>query len=154
MHHNPYQSPQSYELPPDDQEYEYAGFWIRVGAMLLDMIFMMIVFFPIVFTLTYLGIVTEYNASVVEWVIQGISFVIYVFLWVKYAGTPGKRLLKLKVLDAKTGNHLTPMQAILRYLGYIPASLVLLIGLIWVAFDKQKQGWHDKIAKTVVVREL
>lgn len=154
MQHNPYQSPQSYELLPDNQEYEYAGFWIRVGATLLDMIFMMIVFFPIVFMLAYLGIVTEYNASMVEWIIQGISFVIYVSLWVKYAGTPGKRLLKLKVLDAKTGNHLTPMQAILRYLGYIPASIVLLIGLIWVAFDKQKQGWHDKIAKTVVVREL
>ncbi|MFW2124742.1 RDD family protein, partial [Acinetobacter ursingii] len=45
-------------------------------------------------------------------------------------------------------------QGIIRYIGYIPATLVLFIGLIWVAFDSKKQGWHDKMAKTVVVREL
>ncbi|MBD0189374.1 RDD family protein, partial [Acinetobacter baumannii] len=37
---------------------------------------------------------------------------------------------------------------------YIPSILVFCIGLIWVAFDAKKQGWHDKMAKTVVVREL
>jgi uncharacterized RDD family membrane protein YckC len=30
--------------------------------------------------------------------------------------------------------------------------LPLFIGLIWVAFDKKKQSWHDKLAGTVVVR--
>ncbi len=46
------------------------------------------------------------------------------------------------------------MQSIIRYIGYIPSILVFCIGLFWVAFDPKKQGWHDKMAKTVVVREL
>lgn len=67
--------------------------------------------------------------------------------------TPGKMLLGLKVLDAKTGNLLTIGQALLRYAGYILSSLIFCLGYIWVGFDKKKQGWHDKMAKTVVVRE-
>jgi len=54
----------------------------------------------------------------------------------------------------KTGNKLTVMQSIIRYIGYIPSILVFGIGLFWVAFDAKKQGWHDKMAKSVVVREL
>ena len=60
----------------------------------------------------------------------------------------------LKVLDERTGENVTVGQGIIRYIGYFPAILVLFIGLIWVAFDPKKQGWHDKMAKTVVVREL
>lgn len=77
-----------------------------------------------------------------------------VFCWVKFAGTPGKRLLKLKVLDEATGNQLTLGQAILRYIGYIPSAIVFGLGYLWVIWDGKKQGWHDKIAKTVVVKEI
>jgi uncharacterized RDD family membrane protein YckC len=44
------------------------------------------------------------------------------------------------------------MRGLLRYVGFIIAALPLLIGLIWAAFDARKQGWHDKIASTVVIR--
>jgi len=40
-----------------------------------------------------------------------------------------------------------------RYFGYFLASIPLGLGLLWVAFDKRKQGWHDKLAGTVVIRE-
>lgn len=43
-------------------------------------------------------------------------------------------------------------QAIIRYLGYFVAILPLFLGIIRVAFDPRKQGWHDKLAGTVVVR--
>ncbi|WP_171497607.1 RDD family protein, partial [Acinetobacter ursingii] len=36
----------------------------------------------------------------------------------------------------------------------IPSTLVFMLGFIWIAFDSKKQGWHDKMAKTVVVKEL
>ncbi len=83
-----------------------------------------------------------------------ISFLYSILFWLYFAGTPGKRLMRLKVLDEKTGNKLTVMQSIIRYIGYIPSILVFGIGLFWVAFDAKKQGWHDKMAKSVVVREL
>ncbi len=89
-----------------------------------------------------------------DWLGQIIGAVFYIVCWVKFAGTPGKRLLRLKVLDEKTGENLTVGQAILRYIGYFPSTLVFFLGFIWIAFDSKKQGWHDKIAKSVVVREL
>ena len=42
-------------------------------------------------------------------------------------------------------------QAILRYIGYIVSALALSIGFIWIAIDKRRQGWHDKIARTYVI---
>ena len=44
-------------------------------------------------------------------------------------------------------------QLIGRYLGYYVSMIPLCLGLIWVAFDARKQGWHDKLAGTVVVRD-
>jgi uncharacterized RDD family membrane protein YckC len=92
--------------------------------------------------------------SATEWFMQIITAVFYIFCWVKFAGTPGKRLLRLKILDEITGENITAGQGIIRYIGSIISALVLLIGIIWVAFDAKKQGWHDKMARTVVVREL
>ena len=43
-------------------------------------------------------------------------------------------------------------QFIIRYLGYYVAMLPLFLGIIWVGIDKRKQGWHDKLAGTVVIR--
>lgn len=144
-----------------EQHYAYAGFWVRVVATLIDVLIISIVLFPLVYGLMLMGVISDdwaspYNGNDFLWdtlssLAQGIFTV---FCWLKFAGTPGKRLLKLKVLDEKTGNPLTLGQAVLRYIAYLPAIFVLFLGLIWVAFDGKKQGWHDKIAKTVVVKEL
>ena len=50
-----------------------------------------------------------------------------VLFWLFAAATPGKMLMRLKVLDEETGNKLTLGQSILRYIGYIPATLVFLL---------------------------
>ncbi|WP_229381041.1 RDD family protein [Shewanella psychropiezotolerans] len=81
-----------------------------------------------------------------------LPFIATIFFWLKYLGTPGKMITKLKVVDAETGNKLTVIQALGRYFGYILAALPCFIGLIWIGVDERKQGWHDKLAKTVVIR--
>lgn len=57
-----------------------------------------------------------------------------------------------QVVDAQTGATVTVGQAMLRYLGYFIAMLPLGLGIFWIGFDRRKQGWHDKIAGTVVVK--
>jgi len=81
-------------------------------------------------------------------------FAITVWLWLKIGATPGKMLLGLRVVDAQTGDNISTVQAIGRYLAYFPAMIVLGLGIIWVAFDKKKQGWHDKMAGTAVIRAI
>ena len=61
--------------------------------------------------------------------------------------------MNIKIVNAGNGERLSAGQSIGRYFAYIPAMLVLMIGIIWVVFDKRKQGWHDKLAGTVVIRK-
>lgn len=153
--HNPYQPPVAYEATDvDDVEYSYAGFWIRVVATIIDTVLLMLVIFPIAFALGFMGFSDSESFGAIDVATQLITFALYIWLWVKFAGTPGHRLLKLKILDADTGKNLSIGKAVIRYIGYIISALVLCIGFVWVVFDARKQGWHDKMANSVVVKEL
>lgn len=70
--------------------------------------------------------------------------------WATTGQTLGKMALGIKVISAD-GSPVSWGKALLRYLGYIISGLILALGFIWVAFDPQRQGWHDKIAGTYVV---
>ena len=136
-------------------EYEYAGFWIRVGASLIDAIIMVIVFFiPLMFIygqdiLTGTQMIRGFWDIVLSYVLPTVATI---WFWLRFFGTPGKMALRLKIVDAKTGNRLSLGQAVVRYLSYIPAIMFFFLGIIWVGIDKKKQGWHDKLAGTVVIR--
>lgn len=80
-----------------------------------------------------------------------LPFIGTVFFWCRWQATPGKMLLNLAVVDAKTGEDLSVWKAIGRYLGYIPAYLIFFLGIIWIGIDQKKQGWHDKLAGTIVI---
>jgi len=61
-------------------------------------------------------------------------------------------IVRAKIVDARTGGKPSTGQLIGRYFGYYLSMIPLFLGFIWVAFDKRKQGWHDKLAGTVVIR--
>ncbi len=136
-------------------EQEYAGFWIRAGAAIIDTILILIITLPIL-TAIY-G--TDYwvNESFVQgfwdvlfnYILPAIAVIIF---WVYKSATPGKMATKLTIVDAKTGGTPSTGQFIGRYLGYYVSMLPLFLGIIWVGIDKRKQGWHDKLAGTVVIR--
>ncbi|OOR89588.1 hypothetical protein B0181_06345 [Moraxella caviae] len=141
----------------NDVQYVYAGFWARFFAQIIDGILIALITVPALYL--WYGDEFLYGESSVflgafDVLVQVVlPFVAVMFFWTRFAATPGKMLFGLQVRDAKTGNLPTLKQAVLRYFGYIVSGLVLFLGYIWAAFDKQKQTWHDKIAKTVVVRE-
>ena len=138
-----------------NDDLEYVGFWLRVGASVLDTLLIMAVMYPLlvaVYGWAYFGS---------EKLIQGpadvlISFVLpaiaIVWFWLKRGSTPGKDAISAKIVDAKTGGAPMLNQLVIRYLGYYVSTIPLGLGVIWVAFDSRKQGWHDKMAGTVVVR--
>lgn len=144
-------------------KYEYAGFWVRFGATIIDALIMFLAIIPAAwifyagdFDLIFATGLSDQPQNLYFDILMNYIFPIFysVLFWLFAAATPGKMLMRLKVLDEETGNKLTLGQSILRYIGYIPATLVFLIGLIWIAFDPKKQGWHDKMAKSVVVRKI
>ncbi len=78
--------------------------------------------------------------------------IIIIPFWIYSSSTPGKWLWRMRIVDATTGCKPTHKQFIIRYLGYFVSGLPLFLGFIWIIFDEKKQGWHDKMAHTVVVR--
>jgi uncharacterized RDD family membrane protein YckC len=139
-----------------NEEYEYAGFWIRVGATFIDVFLLSIILLPL--TMMVYGDLTWKREGLIlgsaDFLINYVlPFVATILFWLYKSATPGKMVLNIKVVDADTGEKLSVGQSIGRYFAYIPAMAILMIGIIWVAFDKRKQGWHDKLAKTVVIRK-
>ena len=83
-------------------------------------------------------------------IILGVAYQ-WVFLTQNRGQTPGKMLLNIRVVKTD-GSQLTGTDAVIRYFGYLLNSVVLSIGWLWALFDPDRQGWHDKLAKTYVVK--
>jgi uncharacterized RDD family membrane protein YckC len=65
--------------------------------------------------------------------------------------TPGKWLMGIRIVRAGTLEPVESWRYVLRFLAYIPACLPLMIGVFWASFNKQRRGWQDYIAGTVVL---
>jgi uncharacterized RDD family membrane protein YckC len=74
----------------------------------------------------------------------------YTFFWTLVGFTPGKAFLGLKVVR-RNGEHLSFGRALLRFFAYWISALPLFLGFLWVLWDPNRQGWHDKIAGTQVI---
>lgn len=140
----------------DESEMEYAGFWIRVWAAIIDTILIAIITIPMllgIYGIHYFesaDIIAGPMDFLISWVLPTIAVIIF---WIYKSATPGKMAISSKIVDAQTGGHPTTGQLVGRYFGYFISFLPLGLGIIWIAFDKKKQGWHDKLAGTVIVRK-
>lgn len=141
---------------PNPKRMEYAGFWIRTGASLVDTILIMIVTLPLL-TLIY-GEAYWLGGSpilgiwdlLISYVFPMIAVLMF---WHYRSATPGKTAFRLVIMDESTGGKPSTGQFVGRYFGYILSVIPLFLGVIWVGVDSRKQGWHDKLAGTVVLRQ-
>ena len=140
----------------DDEVNYYAGFWRRFVALILDSILLSLVMFPLMFLLYGKGYLIdpayEVNATVSFLINKAFPVISTLLFWVYFSATPGKILLGIKIIDAKTGNAPSFIQFVFRYIGYVVSAITLCLGFLWVAWDSKKQGFHDKIAGTAVVK--
>ena len=160
----------------DESRYEYVGFWARVAASLVDTVLVCMLVWPLL-TMFYgsgywaeltMPLKAAFDATLggslaalppvpdrgpadflVSWVLPAVAIVAF---WIARQATPGKMLIGARIVDADTGAPLTTRQAIGRYLAYYVSIFGLFLGFFWVGWDRRKQGWHDKLAGTVVVR--
>ena len=148
---------------------EFAGFWRRLAAFLIDIFSLAVICSVILLTFApynWFGFGGLWGSSDVfneplwralPYLIAGnllsllVNIAYFVAFWVWRGQTPGKMLLGIKLVR-QDASKVTIGVALLRYLGYIVSAAVLFIGFIWVAFDDRKQGFHDKMAETYVVR--
>ena len=142
-------------MPIDTSRYEYVGFWARVAASLVDTVLLCIILYPVLTMIygreywTSASLIRGPADLVLQWVLPPLAIIAF---WIARQATPGKMVIRAKIVDAETGAPLTRGQAIGRYLGYYVSLFGLGLGFFWVGWDKRKQGWHDKLAGTVVIR--
>ncbi|MBA3582493.1 MAG: RDD family protein [Gammaproteobacteria bacterium] len=127
----------------------YAGFWIRALASLIDT-------FIFVIILSIVGMSIERPAVMFSSydLMLNLGFVVLVLIfWELKQATPGKMVLGLKIVDAKTLGKPSTAQNVGRYFSYLLSTVVLFLGFFWVGWDTRKQGWHDKLAGTLVIHK-
>ena len=149
-------------------EPQYVGFWARFLAMLIDSVWLTLILIPIAFLLfgqdfMSAAMMTSENSAemaattgasaaggmLVQLLLPALLVVAF---WVYKSATPGKMVVSAEIVDEKSLGKPSTGQLIVRYIGYYISSFIFGLGFLWIAFDKRKQGWHDKIAGTLVVR--
>lgn len=151
-----WESPEAAAAAPVTQV-RYGGFWVRTLAILIDAIALSLIstalapFMGLGPTVsvenTRLQIDTAANA-----VSTLVGLVYFIGFWAWRGQTVGMMPFNLQVVRADDGTRIDWVRALLRYVGLIISIIPLFLGVIWAAFDDRRQGWHDKIAGTVVIR--
>jgi uncharacterized RDD family membrane protein YckC len=150
-------------IPPlarqEEPTIQYAGFWKRVAAWLIDQIIGLLGMLPIIFILSRLLIPTRGDGGYIEAQLNGLSTSVgIIFSWIYYAlmessshqGTVGKIVLGIKVTDMN-GNRIGFGKATGRHFGKIISVIILFAGFIMVASTKKKQGLHDIMSGCLIV---
>lgn len=169
-----YPAPSGYGYAPQPA-IAYGGFLIRFVAYLIDSLIIGVPMGILFFVLAIAGVLaspaspsaappppggTSYGAFYLNPPAIGVFYLFVVivaaayftYFWGTNGSTLGMSLFKLRVVDANSGQPIGIGRAVVRYIGLIVAAFPCWVGLIWAAFDARAQGWHDKIASTVVLR--
>jgi uncharacterized RDD family membrane protein YckC len=145
---------------------EYAGFWIRFGAIFIDGIIMWAVQMVVY---SVIGIITaavmpsmpgksSYPSFFIisQVMITLLSFVISAAydIWFvgRFGATPGKMACKIKIVT-DDGEKVSYSRALGRYFAKWISSMILGIGFLMAAFDDEKRTLHDRICETRVIRK-
>jgi uncharacterized RDD family membrane protein YckC len=119
-----------------------AGFWKRAGAILLDVLIVMI----------GVQLFRAISRDLADFLGAFAVLAYYVFLEGGPRGqTIGKRVFGLRVIDFARGGSIGAGRALIRNLVRVLSWLAFGLGYLWMLWDREKQTWHDKAAGSVVV---
>ncbi len=121
---------------------EYMGFWIRLAAEVIDQVI-------IVLAILLLGLIISLTQFAWALAVPVIVYLVYKHLKCQ---TPGRKLLKIKVVNAKGEDVGFWRGAFRETLAKFVSAIFLYLGFLWIGWDRQKRGWHDHLAGTFVVR--
>jgi uncharacterized RDD family membrane protein YckC len=146
------------ESPP--LQFQYVGFWMRFVAFLIDSAVLLVVLVPLLLAIygrQYFDperLLSGASAGAWDIAIQiFVPAIAAIVFWRYRSATPGKMAISAVIVDANTGGAPSTRQLTLRYIGYFVSMFPLFLGFAWIGFDRRKQGFHDKIAGTLVIHD-
>jgi uncharacterized RDD family membrane protein YckC len=134
---------------------EPADFGMRLGAWLFDLLLFLIAVMASTFLLSSLSKKSIVGSNAMLAAFYTVAVVLFAFNFILLAGragqTIGKRLVGIRIVQ-EDGTPASYVSVLLRhFVGYTLSALVGFLGFLWVIWDSKHQGWHDKIARTIVV---
>ncbi|MBA2404807.1 MAG: RDD family protein [Bdellovibrionales bacterium] len=133
-----------------------AGFWLRLVSYIIDFAFLMVLTggMNMALGLPFFSLTPTPSAN--QLLATGLSMlggVLYFsIIQGHFSGTIGKKVLGLSLVDAKTFKKIGFGQSIGRYLMMIVSSACFCLGIIAIGWNKNKQGWHDRVCGTRVIK--
>jgi len=130
----------------------YASFSQRAAGLLINVFLFGVVIslLPLVILRLSGGMV---DLLVAEWLSSWLFLLVLGVCWVKFRGSPGQLMMGCYVADEQSGSPIGWKSATVRALSYWVSFLPLCLGFLWAAWDKRHQGWHDKLAGTLVLQD-
>jgi uncharacterized RDD family membrane protein YckC len=144
------------EIAQGTRPVTYIGFWKRFAAMWIDTLILTVVIALIVLPIygrQYPVLHAQGQTALVDTLINVGALIATIVLWRLRGATPGKMLFSAKIVDADTFGPPSTGKLVGRFFAYLVSMLPFFLGFLWIAFDRRKQGWHDKLAGTVVIEE-
>jgi uncharacterized RDD family membrane protein YckC len=150
-----------YQIDGNKIKMEKAGFSIRFAAYFIDSIVLTLCSIFLLLNLFILiNFFSNNNANILE-VLNTVFIPFYFFSYLlkcfyftffhTYNGqTVGKLMCGIRVVDLK-GKNISSFKSLFRFFGYYLSLYCLGFGFLWVLIDKNRQGWHDKLAGSIVV---
>ncbi len=150
------------QLAMESYTVDYTGLWLRTMAMAIDgailgtIIWLFNGVWSLAFGRGWMGTAASNDASGVYWFfVILIPFLMvtgyFIGFWRWRGQTPGKMTLGIRIVRFN-GDGIGWGGAIMRFLVYTISFVPLLIGFVWIGFDTRRQGLHDKLAETYVIR--
>jgi uncharacterized RDD family membrane protein YckC len=142
----PQAPPGSYSTGPSGPR---AGFWIRFGAYLLDVLIYGI---PAAIVVVVAAVISDALGVLAYFlvIVGSVAYFIY-FEGGPKGATPGKQVCGIRIIDMQGGGSIGYGRAFIRWIMKIVSGAVFYLGYLWMLWDKEKQCWHDKVANDVVV---
>lgn len=132
---------------------EYAGFWIRLFAYMIDVVILGMVLW-IIARLFQRSPAEAGGFSAIGGILQIVVGFLYMpVLWSSMQATIGQKICGLRVIRPG-GNRISFERGVARMLAMILSGALLCIGYLMVAFTERKRGLHDMLAGTYVVKDL
>jgi len=129
--------------------------WERFLAFAIDTLILFIVLVPLVLAIygrDYLARSMGGYAGFWDFTLQVVLPAMAAILFWRFCGaTPGKMAIGAKIVDARSRGAPSTGRLVGRYFAYLISAVPLFLGFAWIAIDRRRQGWHDKIAGTLVV---
>jgi uncharacterized RDD family membrane protein YckC len=135
---------------------ELAEYGPRIIAVLIDAGILIGIYIVFMIIAWVLGKIIGGLAGLVMLLYLVVEIAYFIYLWSmdnQFTGrgqTIGKKVMNIKIINAD-GSDMEIKDAILRLVGYC-ISGIFALGYIWILIDDNNQGWHDKIAKTYVIK--